>query len=72
MVKILRKIRNIFIGWYRKIFNKQSQLAYNRMQICKRCSYRETLFREDVCSLCGCFLDSKTRVEDEHCYDNRW
>jgi hypothetical protein len=26
----------------------------------------------DICDYCGCILDSKTRVEDEHCELNKW
>ena len=26
----------------------------------------------DICDECGCILDSKTRVEDEHCELNKW
>lgn len=26
----------------------------------------------DICDHCGCILDSKTRVEDEHCELNKW
>lgn len=72
MVKILRKIRNIFIGWYRKIFNKQSPLAYNRQQICKRCSHKETILGMEYCNICGCEIIAHSLVEEEHCYDNRW
>lgn len=27
---------------------------------------------DEYCSLCGCAIKSKVRVEDEICYDGRW
>ena len=26
----------------------------------------------DICGICGCVLEAKTRVEDEYCELNKW
>lgn len=67
---IMKKVKNIIIGWYRKIFNKKSELAEKRLAICSTCSYKTKLCGQDICDLCGCVLDAKVRVEDEQCYNN--
>lgn len=68
----MKKIKNIIVGWYRKIFNKNNDLAQKRLSVCKVCPYKITICKQDICNLCGCVLSAKTRVEDEQCYDNRW
>lgn len=70
--KMIKKIRNIIMGWYRYLFKPKSKLARNREQICKRCSYKETLFGQEWCSLCWCLISAKVEVEDEKCNDSRW
>jgi hypothetical protein len=42
------------------------------MPICKKCEHIENTKLGDICGLCGCILESKTRVEDEHCELNKW
>ena len=69
---VIMKIKNIIVGWYRKIFNKKSELARKRLAICKDCPYKIKLCGQDICDLCGCVLDAKVRVENEQCYNNRW
>lgn len=39
--EMVRKIKNIIVGWYRKLTGKKSDFAENRQNICSRCSYRE-------------------------------
>ena len=68
---VMKKIRNIIIGWYRKLFNKKPDLAIYRLNICRTCPYKIRICKQDLCNLCGCVLDAKVRVEDEQCYDNR-
>lgn len=61
-------IKNIFIGWYRFLFNKQSRESRRRMKICKRCEFND----HNWCMKCGCFLPAKTKVESEKCHENKW
>lgn len=69
---MVRKIKNIIIGWYRYLFHKEPKYARDRRWICNRCSHKSKLLGKDICSLCGCFIEPKTLVEDEKCLDGRW
>lgn len=65
-------IKNIIKGTIYNVLRKEQKLADERLPICKKCEHiKDTKFGE-ICSLCGCILESKTRVEDEHCELNKW
>ena len=72
MVRVLRKIRNIIIGTYRNIFNKNQDLATRRLKYCNKCEHRMMFMGQYICDQCGCILESKVRVEDEHCMIDKW
>lgn len=72
MVRVLRKIRNIIIGTYRNIFNKKQDLATQRLKYCNKCEHRMLFMGQYICDQCGCILESKVRVEDEHCMIDKW
>lgn len=72
MVRMLRKIRNIIIGTYRNIFNKNQDLATRRLKYCNKCEHRMMFMGQYICDQCGCILESKVRVEDEHCMIDKW
>lgn len=72
MVRMLRKIRNIIIGTYRNIFNKNQDLATIRLKYCNKCEHRILFMKQYICDQCGCILESKVRVEDEHCMIDKW
>jgi hypothetical protein len=72
MVRICRKIRNIIIGTYRNIFNKKQDLATQRLKYCNKCEHRMMFMGQYICDQCGCILESKVRVEDEHCVIDKW
>lgn len=72
MVRIIRKIRNIIIGTYRNIFNKNQDLATIRLKYCNKCEHRMFFMGQYICDQCGCILESKVRVEDEHCMIDKW
>lgn len=72
MVRMLRKIRNIIIGTYRNIFNKNQDLATQRLKYCNKCEHRMMFMGQYICDQCGCILESKVRVEDEHCMIDKW
>lgn len=61
-------IKNIVIGWWRRIFKKNNELANKRLAICKNCPNN----LHGWCGLCGCNLKAKARVEDEICHDGKW
>lgn len=72
MVRVLRKIRNIIIGTYRNIFNKNQDLATQRLKYCNKCEHKILFMGQYICDQCGCILESKVRVEDEHCMIDKW
>ena len=72
MVRMLRTIRNIIIGTYRNIFNKNQDLATIRLKYCNKCEHRMLFMGQYICDQCGCILESKVRVEDEHCMIDKW
>ena len=72
MVKIFKKIRNIIIGTYRNIFNKNQDMATIRLKYCNKCEHRILFMKQYICDQCGCILESKVRVEDEHCMIDKW
>ena len=62
---------------YDKIFNKESEKAKRRYQICCNCEHK----KHGICELCGCVLKAKVRVdflEDENgitydgCPEKKW
>jgi hypothetical protein len=69
---IIKKILNIIKGTYYNLTGKKQNLADKRLEICNQCDHREDFKLGDICNLCGCILESKTRVEDEQCEMNKW
>ena len=58
---------------YFNIFDKHEDLAKLRLEICNRCDQRVNMkFIGDVCGECGCILENKTRMRDEHCDLCKW
>ena len=72
MLKVVHKLHNIVIGWFRRIFNINSELSRKRLETCRKCPHKTMFLGDEYCSLCGCAIKSKVRVEDEICYDGRW
>lgn len=72
MVKVFKKIRNIIIGTYRNIFNKNQDLATQRLKYCNKCEHKMMFMGQYICDQCGCIIESKVRVEDEHCMIDKW
>lgn len=71
--KMVKKLINVIVGWYCKIFNKNEQLARKRLAICNKCHSKEHIeVIGDICKECGCILDAKARVKDEYCELSKW
>ena len=68
----IKKVWNIIKGWFYKLFKKKQNLADIRLAICNTCEHRTETSLGNACSQCGCILDAKTRVEDEHCDLDKW
>lgn len=66
-------IKNIFIGWFNKLFKKNNELYERRIAICNQCDSKLQLTpKESICKECGCVLSAKCRVKDEKCVLNKW
>ena len=42
--------------------------AEDRLEICRLCEHNE----EGVCSICGCILKAKTKMDTERCPIDKW
>lgn len=58
--------------WF-NIINKNENLYEKRLKICNTCNKKINIkYVGDVCDICGCILDNKTRIKDEHCDLCKW
>lgn len=70
---VIHKIKHIIKGWYYYLFNKNQELAKQRIAICDVCEHKEHIESiGDICAVCGCVLEAKARVKDEYCELNKW
>ncbi len=65
-LRVVKKARNISIGFTNLLIGKNSDQIIRRLEICNTCE--KTLW----CSICKCFIPAKARVEDEKCPKNKW
>lgn len=68
----IEKIRHIVIGWSLKLFGLENDLANRRWVLCETCCKKVKTSLGDACGECGCIIDAKVRVKDEHCDLGRW
>lgn len=76
-ISFLKKVWNIIKGTFYNIIKGKQQLANARLSHCKNCEKKTNVHVGsinvgDVCSLCGCILESKVRVLDEKCDLGKW
>ncbi len=69
---ILTKPLTILKSIYYNIKNKHQDIAITRLGICHRCDHKLNTNFGDLCDLCGCILDNKTRIKDEFCEQGKW
>lgn len=67
---ILTKPLTILKSIYYRLLNKNKDAR--RLSICSQCNHKLNIKLGDICDLCGCVLDNKTRIKDEHCELNKW
>lgn len=65
---VLKKLRNIFLGWFRFMFKPTSKMAKERLKICEPCKFRKGAF----CGECWCELDAKAEIKEEECPHGFW
>jgi hypothetical protein len=44
----------------------------SRLEICRACPYLRKRVGVEVCGLCSCVLELKTRLKDEYCPIEKW
>ena len=73
MIKLLKKIINIFVGNFKRIKGEElSDEGKRRLNICIQCEDKIKISRNEyVCKHCGCPIKSKNFVLDEECYLNK-
>lgn len=71
-MRLLKKIRNILVGNWRRLRHYQTDETERRRQICKKCDSNIKFMGARVCSQCGCIIKAKTAVESEKCLLNKW
>lgn len=70
---MIKKIRNIILGWYYDFKGINYELMKNRMEICDKCDSKIRLTKTiTVCAECGCPLKKKLRVKEESCLLGKW
>ena len=69
---MIKKLRNIILGWWFKITGSNYELYKKRMDICKECEHKTYILNDYWCSQCGCNLSAKCRVKEEKCLMNKW
>lgn len=73
MIKLLKKIKNIFVGNFKRIKGEElSDEGKRRLNICIQCEDKIKISRNEyICKHCGCPIKSKNFVLDEECYLNK-
>jgi len=65
---LLMKMRHIIVGWANLILLRKNSLSWERMGHCNNCEHNQGGW----CYLCACYLDAKTRVDEEFCPMLKW
>lgn len=61
-------ISKILLGFWFWITNSNNELARKRLAECAGCEFRKGM----TCGLCGCVLQAKARLKEEHCPIYLW
>lgn len=72
MAGIIKKIPAIVKGNIKNALHMESELSKERMMLCDNCEKERRIVLFKVCSVCGCVLKAKTKVDDEQCPLGKW
>ncbi|MAO20340.1 MAG: hypothetical protein CMJ25_06260 [Phycisphaerae bacterium] len=67
MVRRVFRLTRALYCWFRGGC-EVSLTADQRLSICKKCTH----YTSGRCSICGCILKYKTKMETEECPINKW
>lgn len=65
-------IGRVIVGWYNYLFNKTSDEAKKRIEICNKCESKKKIGKAYICSECGCFIPQKCLSPEEKCLKGKW
>ncbi|GMO69651.1 MAG: hypothetical protein Nk1A_8860 [Endomicrobiia bacterium] len=69
--KVVKKVIAIIHGNYNRIFHLYSNEV--RLNICKKCpELKHNKVLGDICGVCGCIVEAKVTIPEEHCKLNKW
>lgn len=70
---VMIKVKNIILGTWFNLFNRNKEISCARLDICNKCSDKTHIKKiGHICNHCGCILKSKTTVIKEHCPMDKW
>ena len=73
MINIFKWIKMVCQGWFRRIFNIQTEESKRRLAIRMSCVDKLELIKgEYICSRCGCPIKSATLADDKKCDKGLW
>ena len=73
MKRLFKKLKHIFLGNLYNLIGVNYELMNTRLEICKKCDKKVNLTKNvEVCSICGCVLNAKSRIEEESCVIGKW
>ncbi|MFQ5769758.1 MAG: hypothetical protein ACE5HX_04425 [bacterium] len=70
--KIIKKTKNIFVGYVNLVKGAKFEFTDDRIRICQKCNKSYWLDRSLWCSICKCYIPAKARVKEEKCPKNKW
>ena len=70
---MLKWIKMVLQGWYRRILNIRSEESKRRLAICMACEDKVKLTKKEyICGHCGCPIKSAVLADEKHCSLNKW
>lgn len=71
--EMIKWIKMVCQGWFRRIFNIRSEESKRRLKICMACEDKVKLIKgEFICGHCGCPIKTATLADDKKCDLNKW
>lgn len=72
MLNVFKKLKNIFIGWFKWFKKEETEQSKKRLSICMNCPDKIKIGKDWVCSKCYCVCKVKVLVPEERCLENKW
>lgn len=69
---MVNQVNQIAKGFYNNLTGKEVPLYEKRIFICRGCPQIKEGLLGEMCKVCGCVLQSKARVREANCPENKW